>query len=283
MKKSILFVATMATTLLSAQSWNLTGNTGTTPSTNFLGTADATDFVLKTNGAERMRVNAGGNVAIGGVPTDPNVGFQVFGRTQLISNVNSDGVQIRNMAPNISSGMDMLWLTYDNFQPNDVGLLTLSSPPTAAVGDFSKPQFSVRANGKVFMGVRLSFTPTCSDCNEYRLFVQDGIRTEKIKVDIAASNGWADYVFKKDYQLMPLSDVDQFISKNGHLPEVPSTKEAMENGIELKEMNILLLKKVEELTLHLIDQDKKVTDQGKQLKAQNKQIEALKKQINPSK
>ncbi|SDQ11479.1 hypothetical protein SAMN05421664_0560 [Chryseobacterium soldanellicola] len=276
MKKTILLVATVATTFLSAQSWNLTGNAGTTPSTNFLGTTDASDFVLKTNGAERMRVNAAGNVAVGGVPSDPNVGFQVFGRTQLISNVNSDGVQIRNMAPNISSGMDMLWLTYDNFQPNDVGLLTLSSPPTPNAGDFSKPQFSVRANGKVFMGVRLSFTPTCSDCNEYRLFVQDGIRTEKIKVDIAASNGWADYVFKKDYKLMPLNELDQFINENGHLPEVPSTEEAIEKGIELKEMNILLLKKVEELTLHMIDQNK-------QLKAQNEEIQALKKEINASK
>ncbi len=98
----------------------------------------------------------------------------------------------------------------------------------------------------------------CADCNDYRLFVKDGIRTEKIKVDIAANNGWADYVFAEDYNLMPLTQVEQFIKQNGHLPEVPTTQEAIANGIELKEMNILLLKKVEELTLYSIELQKRI-------------------------
>src|SRR5690606_7918385 len=98
----------------------------------------------------------------------------------------------------------------------------------------------------------------CTDCTDYRLFVKDGIRTEKIKVDIAANNGWADYVFAEDYNLMPLTQVEQFIKQNGHLPEVPTTQEAIANGIELKEMNILLLKKVEELTLYSIELQKRI-------------------------
>jgi hypothetical protein len=93
-------------------------------------------------------------------------------------------------------------------------------------------------------------------------------------------NGWADYVFEKDYKLMPLNDLDQFITENGHLPEVPTTEEAIKNGIELKEMNILLLKKVEELTLHLINQNKQIEDQTNQFKAQKEEIEALRKQMS---
>jgi hypothetical protein len=98
----------------------------------------------------------------------------------------------------------------------------------------------------------------CDDCTDYRLFVKDGIRTEKIKVDIAANNGWADYVFEADYKLMPLKELEQFIKQNGHLPEVPTTAQAIANGIELKEMNILLLKKVEELTLYSIELQKRI-------------------------
>jgi len=57
---------------------------------------------------------------------------------------------------------------------------------------------------------------------------------------------------------MPLTQVEQFIKQNGHLPEVPTTQEAIANGIELKEMNILLLKKVEELTLYSIELQKRI-------------------------
>lgn len=101
---------------------------------------------------------------------------------------------------------------------------------------------------------------TCTDCNDYRLFVKDGIKTEKVKVEIASENGWADYVFNKDYNLIPLPELQKYINKNQHLPEIPTSKEAVENGIELKEMNVLLLKKVEELTLYLIDLEQRVKD-----------------------
>ncbi|AZA53713.1 hypothetical protein [Chryseobacterium sp. G0201] len=133
-------------------------------------------------------------------------------------------------------------------------------------------------NGTIGIGTFTAQLPVdgiAPDGEKYKLFVKDGIRTEKVKVDIAASNGWADYVFEKDYKLMSLNDLSQFINKNGHLPEVPTTKEAIENGIELKEMNILLLKKVEELTLHLIQQNK-------ELVSQKEEIQALKKEIRSS-
>lgn len=133
-------------------------------------------------------------------------------------------------------------------------------------------------NGTIGIGQFTSQLPAdgvAADGEKYKLFVKDGIKTEKLKVDIAANNGWADYVFEKDYKLMSLHDLAKFIDENGHLPEVPTTEEAIKNGIELKAMNILLLKKVEELTLHLIDQNK-------ELKAQKEEIEVLKKQVNLS-
>lgn len=119
----------------------------------------------------------------------------------------------------------------------------------------------VGVNGTIGIGSfahPLPYDGIAQDGEKYKLFVKDGIKTEKIKVDIAANNGWADYVFKKDYQLRTLTEVEHFINKNGHLPEVPTTEEAIKNGMELKEMNILLLKKIEELTLYSIGQQKRI-------------------------
>jgi hypothetical protein len=65
-----------------------------------------------------------------------------------------------------------------------------------------------------------------------------------------------DYVFEKDYDLLSLSELETYITQNKHLPEVPSAKEMEAEGLNLKEMNLLLLKKVEELTLHLIEMKK---------------------------
>ncbi|QBJ88280.1 hypothetical protein DDI74_19470 [Chryseobacterium gleum] len=124
-------------------------------------------------------------------------------------------------------------------------------------------------NGTIGIGQFASQLPAdgvAQDGEKYKLFVKDGIKTEKVKVDIAASNGWADYVFEKDYKLMPLNEVEQFINKNGHLPEIPTTEEAIKNGIELKAMNILLLKKIEELTLYNIEQQKRIEALEKKVK-----------------
>lgn len=72
-----------------------------------------------------------------------------------------------------------------------------------------------------------------------------------------------DYVFENDYRLMKLDEVERFVKEKKHLPEVPSSKEMSEKGVNIAEMNILLLKKVEELTLHVIDLDKQVRTQNK--------------------
>jgi len=82
---------------------------------------------------------------------------------------------------------------------------------------------------------------------------------------------WFDHVFAQDYKLMSLSELEQFIKKNKHLPEIPSEKEVKENGINLGEMQGKLLLKIEELTLYIIEQEK-------QMKEMQKQIDELKQQ-----
>ncbi len=89
-----------------------------------------------------------------------------------------------------------------------------------------------------------------SNPGSYKLAVKGKIRAEEIKVE----TGWADYVFKEDYDLPTLEEVEKHIQEKGHLINIPSSKEVEENGIQLGEMNKLLLEKIEELTLYTIKQ-----------------------------
>lgn len=78
----------------------------------------------------------------------------------------------------------------------------------------------------------------------------------KVKTDITVP----DYVFEPDYNLSSLGEIASYVKVNKHLPEIPSAKEISRDGLDLAEMNLLLLKKVEELTLHAIENEKKRTD-----------------------
>ena len=86
--------------------------------------------------------------------------------------------------------------------------------------------------------------------SSYSLCVRGGIMTDKI--NIKNVNHWPDYVFSSNYLLMPLSDLKFFITENHHLPEVPSENDIMAEGIEIGDMQGILLKKVEEMTLYIL-------------------------------
>ena len=86
-----------------------------------------------------------------------------------------------------------------------------------------------------------------------------------------------DYVFKKEYKLMPLSEVESYIKENSHLPEVPSAAEVKEKGLDLGDMDATLLKKVEEQTLYIIDLQKQINEMQKQNVEMLKEMELLKK------
>ena len=98
----------------------------------------------------------------------------------------------------------------------------------------------------------------------YKLFVETGIRTRKVKVDQVS---WADYVFEPTYKLPTLKEVEDYIKKNKHLPDVPSAQEVEKNGIDLGDNQTILLKKIEELTLYVIEQNKKLEEQAKRIEA----------------
>src|SRR5690606_7391977 len=105
--------------------------------------------------------------------------------------------------------------------------------------------------------------------------VKGTIHTQEVRVNM---NNWSDYVFEDDYDLPSLSEVERYIKKYKHLPEVPSASEVMENGIQLGEMNAILLKKIEELTLHMIAQEKelqKLRDENETIRHDYEEIKSM--------
>jgi len=95
-----------------------------------------------------------------------------------------------------------------------------------------------------------------------KLDVNGTIHSQEVKVDM---NGWSDFVFTKEYNLPTLKEVEKQIKENGHLKNIPSEKEVLENGINLGEMNAKLLQKIEEMTLYIIEQNKQILDLNKRL------------------
>ncbi len=120
----------------------------------------------------------------------------------------------------------------------------------------------IKSSGKVGIGT--------DDTGSHRLAVDGSIGAREIKVE---ASGWSDFVFYEDYELRTLEEVERHIEEQGHLPQIPSENEVIENGINLGEMDAKLLQKIEELTLYLIQQNK-------QLQAQQEKIDELEKKVN---
>lgn len=97
------------------------------------------------------------------------------------------------------------------------------------------------------------------------LTVKGKIHTQEVKVDLNGAVA-PDYVFKEDYDLKTLEEVQEYINKNGHLPNIPSAEEMEENGLLLKDMNLKLLEKIEELTLYILQQQQQIQAMDTELK-----------------
>ncbi len=125
-----------------------------------------------------------------------------------------------------------------------------------------------RAGGGIWITEGKVGINTLNMPGSYSLYVPNGILTERVKVAAAGSPQWADYVFDSAYDLKSLTEVEQFIEQNSHLPNIPSAKEIGEKGYEMTEMNVLFMEKIEELFLHTIQQQKEIDE----LKKMNEEL-----------
>ena len=156
--------------------------------------------------------------------------------------------------------------------------LYLVSPNTNIRGALSGPNYELYTNdaldlylqskttsGNVIIGSEKVISGNHTD---FKLAV-DGKAV--FKHAVVTTDNWADFVFEKDYKLPALEEIKSYISDNGHLPDVPSEEEVIENGVDIAEMDALLQRKIGELTLYMIQLDE-------ENKALRKEIEELKKQ-----
>lgn len=127
-------------------------------------------------------------------------------------------------------------------------------------GDFATKYLAV---GEVAAADRAAATS-----GGYRLLVKGGMITEKIKVAVAGTADWADYVFEPSYKLLSLEKVESFVKENKHLPNVPSAEEMSKNGLDVMQTSAKLMEKIEELTLYMIEMNKEI----KALKEENAKL-----------
>jgi hypothetical protein len=119
------------------------------------------------------------------------------------------------------------------------------------------PASNLRQNIHLFIDANTSFVGIGTTTPTNKLDVAGTIRACEVKVDLG-SGQCPDFVFKNDYKLMSLKELEAFVKSNQHLPEISPEKEMVENGVNMKELQMKLLQKIEELTLYTIEQNKKI-------------------------
>jgi hypothetical protein len=142
-------------------------------------------------------------------------------------------------------------LSNNSSQAGSIKLYTTGTEGRIEFHNQNMQVMSIRADNNVYFG-----NPDVST----NLYVNGEITSSLVRVN---TQSWWDCVFKDDYRLMPLAEVETFIKENQHLPDIPSEDEIKASGIDVAQMNALLLKKIEELTLYVIELEKKVMEISK--------------------
>ncbi|SES20108.1 hypothetical protein [Pedobacter rhizosphaerae] len=177
-------------------------------------------------------------------------GAETYGGMWIAPNMfkNSNSWELFTIPVTIPNGITNLEVRGITFQTGitDVSLDYVQISPAGINGIYTS-DFTLTNKGDLGLG---TMSP------KEKLSVNGKIRAHEVKVETA---NWPDYVFKPEYDLPTLSEIEKLIKAMDHLPEIPSAKEVEINGVALGEMNKLLLKKVEELTLHLIEKDKQLS------------------------
>lgn len=158
---------------------------------------------------------------------------------------------------------------------NEYSLMTLySSPVSTNISSFvgERKIITIPSDSAIiYIGSKLGIGTKDPSAE---LSVNGTIKARKVTV---TQNSWSDYVFNDDYPLMSLANLDSFVRRNRHLPDIPSAKEVAENGINIGDNQALLLKKIEEMALYLIQQQRQIDALTKRNRSFEKHIKTLKK------
>lgn len=207
-------------------------------------------------------VNSDGNVRIGAVTDTGNSALRIYrNENTLVEIVNSLGrFQMFKSSCAGCGASDAL--------PGDTVLRNLGQTQNIILGISNNSN-----DGLSYIGIGDGYHGTWIKFQNNGIAKFDGkIYAKEVEVK---ANVWADYVFKKDYKLNSLEEVEKHIEEKGHLPNIPSAEEVAKVGINLGEMDAKLLEKIEELTLYSIEQNKALKQQSEKIEKLEKQLELL--------
>lgn len=271
--------ATRSETVLMTQperdTWDRGGNAGTDPSTQFLGTTDAQDFILKSNGQERFRIKANGDFSL--------LGGSSTAGTGVLYRMPNGTLKLGGWPPYPPDPPDLchdlsafpFWETRGNtfLEPlcNEPLLGTMSNHDLQLVAN-GEVAMVLATNGKVGIG---TYPPSSST---YRLFVEDGIATRDVLLKLG---NWPDYVFDEGYRLMPLSELRAFLRSNKHLPTMLSAAQLEgKGGFEVGDIQRRLVRTAEEMALYILELEEKQEVLESRDRGQTLMIERLEKRLS---
>lgn len=216
--------------------------------------------IFQSPQATRFVINSSGNIGIGA--TDPSTKLEVYNSLieetfKLTTGTDGRTLTLRGETINFKrAGSNYIAAS------NSSGALNFSTGGS----DIYSSQIRMRITSNGFVGIGTNDPKS-------KLSVNGQIRATEVKV--LADISVPDYVFEPDYELRTLKETKEYITKNKHLPEIPSASEINENGIDLGDMNMRLLKKIEELTLYQIE----MLERLEKLETENTRIDELEKKL----
>ncbi len=257
--------------------WYEGGNSIGSNGNNSAGTCNNFDYILKANNTNRLWINkTNGNVGIG--TSSPGARLSVYQPSSLGTTI--DNTQILTRVSGVSSTNEFInnvwlrrfntgsdWLTSSLHDGISIDFSFLTPGTDTKTWWERRPYDDVQlwgngatthmqlVQGNLYIGPEIPKT-TGSHSNA-RLSVDGKILAKEIWVNIHTSN-WADFVFSKEYKLKPLIEVDAFIEKEKHLPDIPSAVDLEKEGLSLAEMQKLQMQKIEEIFLYLIEQQQEL-------------------------
>jgi Bacterial Ig domain len=229
--------------------WSTTGNIGNNGDSNFVGTVDSIRVGFRTKNLERLTISGAGNIGIGTI--SPTAQFHTTGSVRL-AGVTSDSTKTRVLVSDSSGNLFYRSATSLTGRWQYAGGVVYDSTDAIAIGTSNPQGYKLAVNGTAI------FT----------------------KVRVKTAGTWPDYVFKKGYQLPDLQELEAYLSKYRHLPGIASGADVEKDGIDVGDEQAALLKKVEELTLYLIDENKALKQQNGQLSEQKTRLDKQQQEID---